>query len=76
MKKLIISIIAVAGLCFAADYTVPNAAIINTGTGAAVAVLATQKTPQAIGQIQVITASNFVFVAKGLTTNDWTQVSN
>jgi len=49
---------------------IASIAVTSTNTGA-VAVIPTLTTPSFVGQILVNTASNFVYVSKGATTNDW-----
>ena len=81
MKKTIIAIIAVAGLCFAADYTPDSAEVAKARAAQAdtnATTTVTGYTPAFVGQILVGgagTGTNAVWVAKGVTTNDWVQVA-
>lgn len=53
-----------------ASTKIDRIALTSTNTGSAT-VIPTLSTPLFVGQILVNTASNFVYVSKGLTTNDW-----
>lgn len=77
MKKLIISLIAVAGLCFADDYApLSKTSLYQADTN--VTTTASVKTPSFIGQMLIGgkgAGTNAVWIAKGVTTNDWVAVA-
>lgn len=76
MKKLIISLIAVAGLCFAADYTPVTKEIgLVAQTSATVTLNPAAYTPVYVGQILIGTVSNEVYVAEAVSTNGWIRVN-
>jgi len=81
MKKLIIAIaaITIAGGCYAVSPTIKKyvksqivAVVVDTNS----VPVTTSYTPSEAGQILIGSASNQVWIATGLTTNDWVQLSN
>jgi ribosomal protein L35AE/L33A len=60
--------------------SVATAASVTTGTVAQVSgatnVVSTTFTPAHAGQLLIGTVSNVVYVAKGVSTNDWVLISN